>query len=162
MLAATLTRISEPYTAGCTTVIVPYLSFFEEVQCQIIELQWLEKNSKITQSNHPPTSKYYPLNHIPKYHTYMFPSFAGGSEQSTFQRNSSTIHASLNQSRERRLILQCLMPAAHPIQKAGLGNSKSRARSSSMMGTTGCFYLKGWSLTALLDSYLPSFLTSEY
>lgn len=56
MLAATLTSISEPYTAGCTAVIVPYLSFFEEVQCQIIELQQLEKNSKITQSNHPPTS----------------------------------------------------------------------------------------------------------
>lgn len=48
MLAATLTSISEPYTAGCTAVIVPNLSFFEEVQCQIIELQWLEKNPKIT------------------------------------------------------------------------------------------------------------------
>lgn len=47
MLAATLTRILEPYTAGCTTVILSYLSFFEEIQCQIIVSQWLEKNSKI-------------------------------------------------------------------------------------------------------------------
>lgn len=47
----------------------------------------------------------------------MFPSFADGSEQSTYQRKSSRIRVSLNQSTERRLILHCLMPTAHLYRK---------------------------------------------
>lgn len=85
----------------------------------------------------------------------MFPSFADGSEQSTYQRKSSRIRVSLNQSTERRLILHCLMPTAHLYRKLAFVILNQEQDPPAWLGKTHCFYGKGWCLPALFDSYLP-------
>lgn len=148
MLAATLTRIWEPYTAGCTPVILSYLSFFEEAHCQTIETMWKPWKRSIRSLS--PTIHLLltlPLNHVPKYHIHMFPSFAGGSEQSTFQRNSNRIHVSLNQSKKgdwfcKVLCLQLILQGRLALV---ILNQKQDPQAQWECG----------SLPALFDSYLP-------